>query len=86
MRHGRRPAPEASPAPQRISKSAGPPRAEASPSDKSRAPDAAQLRGDSRREVRGMPLSRKALRQAMLLNEILGVPKALQPPPGSAIS
>jgi ribosomal protein S14 len=60
----------------RMRNTATPPRQEAYLSDAANAAAAPQRRG----KVRGIVLSRTALRQAMLLNEILGVPKALRPP------
>jgi ribosomal protein S14 len=83
VRDESRPALMATPAPRRVRNLATPPRQEANVSDASNAAAAAPQR---RGTVRGIALSRTTLRQAVLLNEILGVPKALQPPPRSTIS
>jgi hypothetical protein len=78
----RPPARIATPTPRRIRNSPTPSLQEAHLSDAANAATAPQSRG----KVRSAALSRTVLRQAVLLKEILGAPKALQPPSRSTIT
>jgi hypothetical protein len=75
-----RPAPTARPDAERARRSAAPPGEEGARTERSAAPVAADRQTRSRHPLQRALSSRQALRQAILLHEILGMPKALQRP------
>jgi hypothetical protein len=76
----RRPTRSVRPIPERTARAAAIPHQEAAGGESSAPPATPDHRMGVRRQLRQVFASRQALRQAILLHEILGLPKALQRP------